>query len=204
MMTSQEPVEVFQILLGENLDANFELFMRTYQDRLYSFALRLSGNAQDAEEIVQDAFVKAYRALQGYPAERIREMALRPWLYQITLNTFRNRVRGKRLRTVSIDDGVSDNEDWDLVDHERRGPAAAAEHEETQARLAALLMALPDRYRAAVVLRYVEGLSYAELAEVLGQPIGTAKANVHRGLQKLRAQVSADGRSDRELEVNYG
>jgi len=65
-------------------------------------------------------------------------------------------------------------------------------------------MALPDRYRAAVVLRYVEGLSYAELAEVLGQPIGTAKANVHRGLQKLRAQVSADGRSDRELEVNYG
>jgi len=89
--------------LAADLAGSFERLMETYQDRLYSLALRLSGNAQDAEEIAQDAFVRAYRALRDYPAERIAALALRPWLYRITLNVYRNKVRGKRVSVVPLE-----------------------------------------------------------------------------------------------------
>jgi RNA polymerase sigma-70 factor, ECF subfamily len=177
--------------LSRNLDGNFEELLRQYQDRLYSFALRLAGNAEDAEEVVQDAFVRAYRALQSYPPERIQDIALRPWLYQITLNVFRNRVRGRRLAEVALGDG-SDYEDRDEpVGPEQERPEAAAERVELRGELAAMLANLPERYRAPVVLHYVEGLSYIELAQVLDQPVGTAKANVHRGIEQLRRHVAS-------------
>src|SRR5260370_3188779 len=79
--------------LAADLDGHFEHLVRTYQDRLYGFALRLTGSRQDAEESTQDAFVRAYRALQGYAEDRRRALRLRPWLYQITLNVGRNRAR---------------------------------------------------------------------------------------------------------------
>ena len=88
--------------LAEDLDGAFEDLVRAYQDRLFSFALRLTSRREDAEEIAQDAFVRAYRALGTYPAERIRGMALRAWLYQVTLNVTRNRLRGKKLKVVSL------------------------------------------------------------------------------------------------------
>src|SRR5438270_12672553 len=89
--------------LATDLDGHFEHLVRTYQDRLYGFALRLTGSRQDAEESTQDAFVRAYRALQGYAEDRRRALRLRPWLYQITLNVVRNRVRRPALVAVSVD-----------------------------------------------------------------------------------------------------
>jgi len=175
----------------------FEQLMETYQHRLYSFALRLSGNAQDAEEIVQDAFVRAYRALERYPVERIQALALRPWLYQITLNVYRNRVRGKRVAVLSLEGRSEDGSDREPADPEHERPEQVAAHAALQAELAALVAALPERYRAAVILRYIEGLSYAELAESLSQPVGTVKAHVHRGLQQLREKMLVLERGDR-------
>src|SRR6266567_844722 len=89
--------------LAADLEGHFEHLVRTYQGRLYSFALRLTGSRQDAEESTQDAFVRAYRALQGYAEERRRALRIRPWLYQITLNVVRNRVRRPMLVTVAVD-----------------------------------------------------------------------------------------------------
>ena len=103
----------FRLVLGQPEQAKGEALAATqdealkkglvvaYQDRLFSFALRLTGRREDAEEVAQDAFVRAYRALGAYPAERIRTMALRAWLYQITLNVARNRFRGKKLKVVN-------------------------------------------------------------------------------------------------------
>src|SRR5215831_4140993 len=82
--------------LARDLDGSFEAVVREYQDRLYSFALRLTGRPEDAEDVAQDAFVRAYRALQSYGAERVRALALKAWLYRITLNVARNRLRGKK------------------------------------------------------------------------------------------------------------
>src|SRR5581483_10202512 len=81
----------------------FESIVDDYQRRLYGFALRMTGNREDAEEIVQDAFVRAYRALAKMGAEQRADLRLQPWLYTITLNVTRNRLRSKKPANVALD-----------------------------------------------------------------------------------------------------
>ena len=194
--TSMSHEDSLRERIAWDLDGSFEELVRTYQDRLYSYALRLTARREDAEEVAQDAFVKAYRALATYPAERIRGLALRPWLYRITLNTARNRFRGKKLRTVSLDHPIAPGSDamWEAADEpgEAARPALrettrAAGHRRRDGRP-------PDRYRSALQLRYVEGLRLEEVATVLGQPLGTVKSNVHRGINALREALSESRR----------
>jgi RNA polymerase sigma-70 factor (ECF subfamily) len=176
--------------LARDLDATFEDLVRAHVDRCYAIALRTLGNPHDAEEVAQDALVRAYRALAGYDAARIRELRIRPWLATIVLNLCRNRGRRHPLPTTPL---------APLIEAGRE-PAAAAASEPAAAavatadrdRLAALLDGLPDRYRIPVILRHVDDLSYAELAEVLGRPEGTLKAQVSRGLAMLRAAIAAN------------
>lgn len=176
--------------LAADLDGHFEHLVVTYQDRLYAFALRLSDNPQEAEEIAQDSFVRAYRALAKYSGERRRTLALRPWLYRITLNVFRNRIRGRHLQLVPLnqDDEVST---WEHAADGASCPDTMLEQAELKEMLGALIASLPERYRLAVILRHVQGLSYREMAAVLKQPMGTVKANVHRGLRVLREALEA-------------
>ncbi|HLJ81978.1 MAG TPA: RNA polymerase sigma factor [Ktedonobacterales bacterium] len=176
--------------LAANREGAYECVVRTFQHRLYAFALRMCGSPQDAEEIAQDAFIRAYRALRTYPAERVRALALRPWLYQITLNVYRNRTRSVRLRTVPLD-GPEDSAPLEIEDDARERPDAAAERAELRDTMAAALLRLPAHFRAAVILRHVEGLSYQEIAALLGQPQGTVKAHVHRGAKLLREALAA-------------
>ena len=176
--------------LADDLDGSFEQLVVAYQDRLYGFALRLTGSPRDAEEIAQDAFVRAYRALATYPTERIRALSPRPWLYRIALNVARNRVRGHRLHLVPLDPALSNGRAEPAADEAER-PDAALDRAERRDELGTLVAQLPERYRAALVLRHVQGLGYGEVAAVLGQPVGTVKANVHRGLRLLRAALAA-------------
>jgi RNA polymerase sigma-70 factor (ECF subfamily) len=171
--------------LAADLDGNFEHLVQTYQDRLYGFALRLAGNPQDAEEVAQDSFVRAYRALATYSGERRRTLAFRPWLYQIALNVFRNRVRGRHLQLVSLHQDDTGGT-WEQAADDAPRPDAMLEQAELKEALDALVASLPERYRLAVVLRHGQGLGYREMAAVLKQPLGTVKANVHRGLRLLR------------------
>lgn len=180
--------------LAADLDGSFEKLVRHYQDRLYGFAQRLAGNREDAEEIAQDAFVRAYRALKTYPADRVRALALRAWLYQIALNVFRNRVRRKRHRLVSINGG--NGAPFDVEDDPAERPDSRFEARRRRADLATLVGALPERYKAPLVLRYVEGLSLEEVAVILKQPVGTTKSNVHRAINALRAAISESRRRE--------
>jgi len=177
--------------LAADLDAHFERLVLAFQGRLFGFALRLTGCAPDAEEIAQDAFVRAYHALGAYPPERVRALALRPWLYQIALNVARNRVRGNRLRIVPLTAPDRDGARPEPATDERDGPPAVVARGERAAALAGVVAALPPRYRAAVVLRHVEGFSYADVATILDQPVGTVKSNVHRGVLLLRHALAA-------------
>jgi len=175
--------------LARDLDGSFELLVRTHVDRCYTIALRVLGNPHDAEEVAQDALVRAHRALAGYDPQRIRELRLRAWLATIVVNLCRNRVRRHPLPTTPLAPLVE-------TGHEPRAdgstdPAALAVAGADRDRLAALLATLPDRYRIPVVLRHVDDLSYAELAEVLGRPEGTLKSQVSRGLAMLRAAAIA-------------
>jgi RNA polymerase sigma-70 factor (ECF subfamily) len=179
--------------LADDLPGSFERAVLAFQDRLYAFALRLTGSARDAEEITQDAFVRAYRALQGYPPERRRALALRPWLYRIALNVTRNHVRRRRLPLAPLD-----GEGPEPAADPAGRPSAVLARAERVRTLTRLVERLPERYRAAVVLRHVEGLGYGEIGAVLGQPVGTTKANVHRGLALLRRGLEAeDGKETR-------
>jgi RNA polymerase sigma-70 factor (ECF subfamily) len=175
--------------LSTDLDGHFEELVRTFQDRLYGFALRLTSSPPDAEESAQDTFVRAYRALQRYPNDRIQTLKLKPWLYQIALNVVRNRVRGAQLTQVPMDAPAAEHL---ATDRREEQPEQATLGAESLDHVARALKELPERYSTAVVLRHVQGLSYAEAAQVLGQPVGTTKSDVHRGLRLLRAALEPE------------
>ncbi len=174
--------------LARDLDGSFEALVHAHVDRCHAIALRLTGNPHDAEEITQDALVRAYRALAGYEPDRIRELRLRPWLTTIVLNLSRNRARTRRVPATPLAPLVEAG--WEPAADASTDPSTLAQAAAQRERLAAHLAALPERYRVPVVLRHVDDLSYAELAEVLGRPEGTLKAQVHRGLAMLRAAMA--------------
>ena len=182
--------------LASDLDGSFERLVLDHQDRLFSLALRYTGDPREAEEIAQDAFVRAYRALAGYDAERIAGLHLRAWLATITLNLCRNRARVRRSVAVRLDGDSAPV----IASGADASPDGRFARREAIDHWAALLAGLPVRYRAPVVLRHVNGLDYDEMAEVLGRPTGTLKAQVHRGLALLRAAHEAALRHERAVE----
>ena len=185
--------------LARDLDGSFEALVLAHQDRIFSIALRMLGDARDAEEAAQDAFVRAYRALAGYDDARIRELRLRPWLATIVLNLCRSRLSRRSApakATLSLDLALPGNLDPRM--DEARGPAAVAASRAGAHDWGELLLTLPVAYRTAVVLRHVDGLTYPELAIALDRPEGTVKAQVHRGLALLRTAFEAAQRRERE------
>lgn len=171
--------------LAEDLDGVFEDVVVEHQHALFAFVAGLSGDHGRAEEVVQDAFVRAHRALRRYPPERIRALALRPWLFRIALNALRNRLRGRHLQLVLVEEPPGG------VDP-APGPEAEMLLQADRARLGQALACIPQEQRAAVLLRYAHDLSYARIAEVQGRPLGTVKSDVHRGLEALRRRMGAE------------
>jgi len=176
-------------LLATDLDRDFRQLVLCYQQRLYSFALRLAGSPHDAEDIVQEAFLRAYHALKSYPALKVRALRLRPWLYAITLNIFRDRKRKPEYLSISLDTS-EESPMLDIVD-QALGPAEEAYWHEWRAELERHVATLPERYRVAITLYYFEDLSYVEMAALLNQPVGTVKANVHRATRRLHNILAA-------------
>ena len=175
--------------LSEDLEAAFPDVVAGYQHAVFTTALRMSHRPEDAADIAAEAFLKAYTALRGYPAERILQLQLRPWLVTIVLNLLRNQARaaGRRPAQVRL-------EPWAPMEDGREGPEEQAQRHDGQARLGDLLTELAERQRTAVVLRHVVGLPYVELAAAMGCPEGTAKSHVARGLQRLRAMIPEETR----------
>lgn len=171
-------------LLATDLDGHFGQVMAVYQHRLHTFALRHTGNAQDAEDIVQETFLRAHHALKNYPVARIRTLQIQQWLYKITLNVFRNRARRVEPQSAPLD--VSEEGPMLEIEDQSGGPDAEVYQREWRRELERWVATLPEPYRSAINLHYFEDLSLREVAELLNQPVGTVKANVHRGLQLLR------------------
>lgn len=184
------------IRLARDLDGAFEALVMAHQDRLFSIALRVLGDRGAAEEAAQDALVRAYRALGTYDAARILDLRLRPWLATIVLNLCRTRAARRANRgapPLSFDVEASPLPE-PVASDVGTSPAAVMDRRTEREVWAGLLSALPPAYRAAVVLRHVDGLSYPELATALGRPEGTVKAQVHRGLALLRTAYEANAR----------
>jgi RNA polymerase sigma-70 factor, ECF subfamily len=190
--------------LATDLDGNFERLVLDHQDRLYTIALRMLGDPRDAEEVAQDAFVRAYRALTSYEPQRIRELRLRPWLATIAINACRNRARRRTFRLVSLEAGGRGLDEGDpgsvmtSFADPSGGPLEATVRHDSARQWAELLASLPPLYRGPIVLRHVDGLSYEEMSSVLGRPEGTLKAQVHRGLALLRDAYRQSAHIDRQ------
>jgi RNA polymerase sigma-70 factor (ECF subfamily) len=177
--------------LAKDVEAAFPSLVEAHQDRLYTIALRLLGDRRDAEEVAQDALVRAFRAMQAYPRDRVAALRLRPWLASIAVNLARNRRRRLDERQPPNQLEPMLDAGFDLTADRRSSPVTAADRRETQRELAAALLTLTPAVRAAIVLRHVDGLTVAETAEALGRPEGTIKAQVFRGLRELRLALEA-------------
>jgi len=174
-------------LLAANLRDSYELLVLRYASQLYVFAFRWIGNPTDAEDIVQITFERAFITLDNYPAQLIRALNLRPWLYKVTLNVARNYVSRSKFQTVSfelLEDGdlLEQDEDW------QSQPELVAESSERRRELEAQVASLAPSYRDAISLCFFGDLSYKETANILNKSIGTIKFYVHRGIELLRKQ----------------
>jgi RNA polymerase sigma-70 factor (ECF subfamily) len=171
----------WQRRLARDLDRTFPELVSEMQGLVFNGARRWLPSRQDAEDVTQEVFVRAYQALGGYPPERIGALRIRPWLFTITLNLCRNHARARGRRPVEVE-----------LDGDRApGSAPAAEQHALDAvavdEWRVRLQELVPRQRDAIVLRHVVGLTYAEVGEVLGRPAGTVKSDVHRGVGRLRS-----------------
>ena len=159
-------------------------------DQLYSAALRMTRNAADAEDLVQETYLKAYR---GY--ERFEEGSnLKAWMYRILTNSYINRYRAKQRRPDESD--LADVEDMYLyrrLGGEQSTVGASAEDaflsSVTDEQVKSAIEAIPENFRIAVLLADVEGFAYKEIAEILDVPIGTVMSRIHRGRKALEKQL---------------
>ncbi|GIV05757.1 MAG: hypothetical protein KatS3mg016_1332 [Fimbriimonadales bacterium] len=166
-----------------------ELVYRHYQ-QAYNTAYRLTGNAADAEDLVQEAFVRAYRFFDRYD----RSMPFMNWFSRILTNLYIDEYRRRgRLRTVSIDETFSaeDGEEGTTLDlpDTQPNPLELALNNEYLEAIHEGLQHLSPEFRAAVVLADMEGYSYEEIAEAMQTSIGTVRSRIHRGRKQLRDYI---------------
>ena len=185
--------------LAANVDGTFEALILAHQDRLFSVALRVLGDPRDAEEVAQDAFLRAYRAMAGWTPDRFEALRLRPWLASIVVNLSRNRRRRQADRQPPLRLGPLVTAGFEPSAPVTDAPETATLRRVEAEQWADRLLRCPAALRTAVVLRHVDGLSYDEIAQALDRPVGTVKAQVHRGVAWLRAELALEAATHEEV-----
>ena len=158
----------------------FEALVIEHQHRVYGVALRMLGSRAEAEDVAQDAFLRAYRSV----AEFRGDAKLSTWLYAITSRLCLNRLASAERKRTRYGDDVLES-----VADERADPPGDFEQRERSAALRRAITELSDERRAVVVLADLEGLAYEEIAEALGLPIGTVRSRLHRARMDLRKRL---------------
>ena len=168
----------------------FDELVARYEGSVYNVCLRMLGDPADASDVGQEAFVRAYLALDRFDVSR----PFRPWILRIATNLCINAAKARRGGQVSLDDPSPAQAEpaeggLDIADA-GRGPEAVLESRELHDRVRRAVLALPETYRAVAVLRHVEGLSYEEIAEATGMAMGTVKTHIFRAKKLLREKLS--------------
>ena len=159
-----------------------------YQHKLYQICYRMLGNKQEAEDIAQEAFIRAYINLHTFDQKR----KFSTWIYRIATNLCIDRIRKKK-PDYYLDAEVAGTEGLDMYSQiaiDEALPEEQLEKMELQDRIQYEISRLPEKYRSVIVLKYIEELSLQEISEILDMPLGTVKTRIHRGREALRQQLN--------------
>ena len=179
-------------------DTAFDGLIGMYSAKLYKVAYALLGSRQDAEEVVQDTFLRAYRALQAFRGDS----SLETWLHRITLNLARNKYQWNHRRGSGLNvsltagdgaDGDSGTDNEQDVPDRRMEPDLVLEQEEIGTNIMKALNSLPDNLRETMLLRHVNDMPYEQIAQKLDCKVGTVKSRLSRGREMLRDYLAAAG-----------
>ncbi len=184
-MNRPEQRKIDQRVIQECLAGNVESFARlveAYQDRLFNSVARMTGNLDDAEDIVQDAFVLAFRKLDSFRGKS----SFYTWIYRIAMNTAINFRRRKTRSTPLMENPQEGMEIMASLDDSPSRPLEASEEAELVQRS---LLRLSDEHRQILVLREIDDLSYEDIAEVLDLPVGTVRSRLHRARLQMKDYI---------------
>lgn len=187
-MTAEDS-ELLRGCLAGDEKAYRELVER-YQRRVYSLALRMVHQAEDAEDLTQETFVRMFRAIDRYDPTR----PFGAWLFTIASRLCIDHIRRRRVRPISLVRREADTGEERVIEMEDRspGPEELASRTEEEQRTRELVDSLPPHYRIVVILRHQQDLSYEEIAEALRLPLGTVKARIHRARALLKNRLERE------------
>lgn len=191
---SDSDADLVKRVLAGDREAYAQIVER-YQTQLFRYALRFMKNKEEASDQVQETFVKAFRNLAKFDTRR----PLAPWLYRIARNNCLDSLRRRGADPVTTESQMGSDDPDDNVSPLDRAvaegvegdPAGAVEGKQTSAQIREHVQALDKKYREVIELYHFEGLTYEEIAEVLGTPLGTVMTRLHRARKKLAEALQA-------------
>ncbi|HEY7727163.1 MAG TPA: sigma-70 family RNA polymerase sigma factor [Candidatus Eisenbacteria bacterium] len=164
----------------------FGELVHRYESKVYSLSLRMLRNPEDAEDVLQDTFLRAYRGIKSFRGNS----TFSTWIYRIAANSALMRLRKKQLPTVSIEDADERETPINIADW-RPGPVEDLLTQETVRAMEEAVESLPPEFRQVFILRDVEELSNAEVAEILDLSVAAVKSRLHRARLKVRNRLAA-------------
>lgn len=165
----------------------FAEIVSLYKDKLYHLAYRMTGSRQEAEDVVQDTFLRVFKNLDSFDEKQ----KFSTWIFRIATNQCIDRLRKKR-KMYSLDAESSDHEGFDgyaMMPGDDRTPERELLLSETQELIQKAMETLPPKYKSVMILRYMQDLSLQEISDVMGMPVTTVKTRVHRGREFLRKRL---------------
>ena len=189
-MTREQEAAIVRKVLGGDANA-FETLVLEYEKNVYNIALRMTGNSEDAADMTQEAFIKAYNSLQSFRGDSKFSV----WLYRIVSNVCLDFLRSKNRRptvSLSVEDDNGEDAQLDVAD-ESQSPELLLDRKLTRESVRRGLDSLPPDYRQILLLREIQGLSYDEIAQALGLEVGTVKSRIFRARKRLCNFLIDDG-----------
>jgi RNA polymerase sigma-70 factor (ECF subfamily) len=165
----------------------FDLLFSRYQHKILNLVSRYLRDREDVEDVAQEAFIKAFRALPRFRGES----AFYKWLYRIAINTAKNHLVARSRRPPGVDVDVEDADFMDGADvlRESENPEAALARDELSAEINLAISQLPDDLRSAVTLREFDGLTYEQIAEIMDCPVGTVRSRIFRAREAIDTRI---------------
>ena len=167
--------------------ASFGTLVERYKNRVYNVACRILNNAEDAEDISQEAFVSAYKSLRQFDIQK----KFGPWLFRITANLCIDFLRRRKYQSVSLDENGAylDDDNTIQIPDKSPSPQKLTENAELKEIMEETIAELPPKYRITLMLRYIEDYTYSEIADALDTSVDTVKTHIHRGREILKKKL---------------